>query len=93
MLDKFSGSRVIRVMPNTPVTIGEGCSVYTPGKNVSKADILLVRYMFETSGFAQMVPENLINAVGALSGSGPAFVGFFARFPSRIDDFFRRFIC
>lgn len=61
-------------MPNTPMMVGEGCSVYTPGKNVSIEDIILVRQMFEISGIAQMVPENMINAVGALSGSGPAFV-------------------
>lgn len=74
MISKFKGSRVIRVMPNTPMMVGEGCSVYTPGSNCTKEDILLVRYIFETSGITHMVPENMINAVGALSGSGPSFV-------------------
>lgn len=77
MLSKFKGSRVIRVMPNTPMMVGEGCSVYTPGKNITKEDILLIRYIFETSGFTQMVSENMINAVGALSGSGPSFVIYY----------------
>ncbi|XP_022913207.2 uncharacterized protein [Onthophagus taurus] len=74
MLEKFPGSRVIRIMPNTPMMVGEGCTVYCPGKNVKKEDIAIVRRMLEVSGLCDQVPENIINAVGALSGGGPAFV-------------------
>lgn len=73
---KFKGSRVIRCMPNTPMMVGEGCTVYCAGKNVNKEDIELVSAMLEISGVSEMVPETMIDAIGALSGSGPAYVSF-----------------
>ncbi|KAJ3627167.1 hypothetical protein MTP99_014566 [Tenebrio molitor] len=73
-LATLEGSRVIRVMPNTPMMVGEGCTVFCPGQRASDDDILLVKTILETSGVCMQVPESLINAVGALAGSGPAFV-------------------
>ncbi|RZB66631.1 pyrroline-5-carboxylate reductase 3 [Asbolus verrucosus] len=73
-LATLEGSRVIRVMPNTPMMVGEGCTVFCPGQRASDADIALVKALLETSGVCQQVPESLINAVGAVAGSGPAFV-------------------
>ncbi|KRT78656.1 hypothetical protein AMK59_8224, partial [Oryctes borbonicus] len=74
LLSKFPGSRVIRVMPNTPMMIGEGCTAFCPGKTVSPEDISLVKRILEVSGVCEMVPENMLNAVTALSGGGPSFV-------------------
>lgn len=54
--------------------VGEGCTVFCPGQMASDDDITLVKTMLETLGVCMQVPESLINAVGALSGSGPAFV-------------------
>lgn len=54
--------------------IGEGCTAYCPGNNVSAEDISVVKKILEESGVCEMVPENHINAVTALSGGGPAFV-------------------
>ncbi|EEZ98115.1 pyrroline-5-carboxylate reductase 3 [Tribolium castaneum] len=73
-LATLEGSRVIRVMPNTPMMVGEGCTVFCPGQRASDDDIALVKTLLETSGVCKQVPESLINAVGALAGSGPAFV-------------------
>lgn len=73
-LATFEGSRVIRVMPNTPMMVGEGCSVYCAGQHATDEDIQLVRSIVETLGLCQLVPESMINAMGALAGSGPAFV-------------------
>lgn len=70
----IEGSRVIRVMPNTPLVVGEGCVVYCPGQQATEGDIALVKSIFEVSGVCQLVPESMINGIGALSGSGPAYV-------------------
>lgn len=61
-------------MPNTPMMVGEGCSVYCPGQNATEKDIKIVEKILSTSGCCSLVPEAMINAVGALAGSGPAFV-------------------
>lgn len=74
LLIKFECSRVIRVMPNTPMLIGEGCTVYCPGTSTTEKDLTLVKHMLEATGMCQLLPEHMINAVGAVSSSGPAFV-------------------
>lgn len=74
MLRKVEGSRVVRVMPNTPMLIGEGCTVYCPGSTTTEEDLKLVKMMLEVTGMCQLLPEHMINAVGAVSASGPAFV-------------------
>lgn len=61
-------------MPNTPMMVGEGCTVFCPGQRANDDDIAIVKTLLEASGVCKQVPESLINAVGALSGSGPAFV-------------------
>lgn len=61
-------------MPNTPMQVGEGCTSYTPGSNVSQIDIEKVHFILSSLGVAQQVPEKLINPAGALAGCGPAFV-------------------
>ena len=74
ILQEVDGARVMRVMPNTPLMVGEGCSVYCPGQHATENDINLVKTIFEVSGVCELVPESLIGAVGALAGSGPAFI-------------------
>lgn len=61
-------------MPNTPMMVGEGCTVFCPGQRATPGDIILVKSILEVSGVCKQVPESLINAVGALAGSGPAYV-------------------
>ncbi|XP_019769384.1 pyrroline-5-carboxylate reductase [Dendroctonus ponderosae] len=77
MLSKFEGSRVIRVMPNTPMLVGNGCTVYCPGSKVTEQDLQLVQSFLEVTGMCQCLPEHMINAVGAVTASGPAFVYLF----------------
>lgn len=77
MLFKFKDSRVVRVMPNTPMLVGEGCTVYCPGTTVTEKDLNLVQSILEVTGMCQCLPEHMINAVGAVSSSGPAFVYLF----------------
>jgi pyrroline-5-carboxylate reductase len=69
-----AGSRVIRVMPNTPALVGEGASAFTLGKSATTADGELAKKLLSAVGVAIQVKESLLDAVTGLSGSGPAYV-------------------
>lgn len=77
-IEKILGDkvRVIRVMPNTPMTLGRGISAMSLGARASKDDQEWVSRFMMTTGEAIVVPEELQDAVTATSGSGPAY--FFA---------------
>lgn len=68
-----SNISVIRVMPNTPAQIGKGISAIAAGSNSSKADLELATKLFLASGEVVEVTEEMLDAVTALSGSGPAY--------------------
>lgn len=68
------GSRVVRAMPNTPALIGEGVTGICAGSAADDEAMALAREIFECVGSCVEVPEEKIAAVGALSGSGPAYV-------------------
>lgn len=61
-------------MPNTPMQVGEGCSIYSPGSYVTQQDLEKVHLMLNALGLAQQVPENMIDSITAVQGCGPAFV-------------------
>ncbi|CAL1675250.1 unnamed protein product [Lasius platythorax] len=65
---------VIRVMPNTPALVGCGATVFTRGKYASDKDAEVTEKLFSAVGICEQVPENLIDPVTALAGSGPAYV-------------------
>ncbi len=67
------GVRVIRVMPNTPALVGAGAAGIALDENCGPEDEAAARMMFEAVGVAEVVPESAINAITALSGSGPAY--------------------
>jgi pyrroline-5-carboxylate reductase len=69
-----AGSRVIRVMPNTPALVGAGASAFALGKNATAEDGELAKKLLCAVGMALPVKENLLDAVTGLSGSGPAYV-------------------
>ena len=70
-------ARLIRSMPNMPLQIGMGASVYAGDAHVTPADYALVHRILSSMGKAWQVEEAQINAVTALSGSGPAYVFHF----------------
>lgn len=70
----FPATRVIRVMPNTLLRVGQGVSVFCPGQFATTADQQLVTQLFGALGQAFPLPEYLFDAVTAVSGSGPAYV-------------------
>ncbi|MBI1952609.1 MAG: pyrroline-5-carboxylate reductase [Candidatus Omnitrophica bacterium] len=70
------GARVIRVMPNTPALVGQGMAGISAGRGVTRADLRFARRIFEAAGQAIEIPEAWMDAVTALSGSGPAYFFF-----------------
>lgn len=68
---------VIRIMPNTPVFVGEGMILFTV-KNVVEDEINGFLDALEHAGKLDKIDEKLIDAAGSLSGCGPAFVYLFA---------------
>ncbi len=69
----FPSNKIIRVMPNTPCLINKGISVISLDENCSKYDESLVEKIFLSTGKVLFMPESKINAVTAISGSGPAY--------------------
>ncbi|MDD4527016.1 MAG: pyrroline-5-carboxylate reductase [Candidatus Margulisbacteria bacterium] len=69
----FPLNKIIRVMPNTPCLINKGISVISASNKCSQKDASVVEKIFLTTGKVLFMPEDKINAVTALSGSGPAY--------------------
>jgi pyrroline-5-carboxylate reductase len=68
--------RVIRTMPNTPMLVGQGVVGVAPGKHATQQDIAHAHHLFEAAADVVDVTEDKIDAVTAVSGSGPAYVIF-----------------
>ncbi|XP_075212046.1 pyrroline-5-carboxylate reductase-like 2 [Lycorma delicatula] len=68
------GTRVIRAMPNTPALVRTGASVFVCGSSVKNEDIAITKKLLESVGTCEQVPEYLLDAITALSGSGPAYI-------------------
>ena len=71
------GARIIRVMPNTPALVGCGASAMTARDDVGIEDRELVGGLLEAVGTVHEVDEEQMDAVTAVSGSGPAFFYLF----------------
>jgi pyrroline-5-carboxylate reductase len=74
------GARVIRVMPNAPAMVGEGMAAMVRGSAATRADETFALKIFNAVGDAiSLSDEAMLDAVTALSGSGPAYVYLFAK--------------
>ncbi len=69
---------VIRVMPNMPGLIGEGICAFCRGRYPGEKDAALTRAIFSKLGEVFEIGENKMNAVTAVSGSGPGLFAFIA---------------
>lgn len=67
-------ARVIRVMPNTPALVKEGAAAFSRGSKATAEDAKVTTELFKAVGTCDEVPEYQMDAVTALSGSGPAYV-------------------
>lgn len=65
---------VIRVMPNIPVMVDAGCSPFSRGPHATDDHVKIVEALLGSVGETAEVPEQLMDAVTGLSGSGPAYV-------------------
>ena len=70
-------ARILRVMPNTPAMIGEGMIVFESGDSLTSDERAFAEQLFGAVGDVITVEPKLMNAVTAVSGSGPAYVYLF----------------
>lgn len=70
----FNHKRIIRVMPNTPMMVGLGASAFSLGEGCTENDKQICLDIFRTVGKIHEVEEKFMDAVTAVSGSGPAYV-------------------
>lgn len=71
-------ARVVRAMPNTPALIGAGVTAIAPGRHATDADLDRAQHLLGAAGTVVRVPESAMDAVTAVSGSGPAYVFYLA---------------
>lgn len=75
-LEEWLGDRiaVLRAMPNTAALIGAAASALAPGRRAGEAELAWAEEILSAVGTVTRVPEDLLDAVTGLSGSGPAYV-------------------
>ncbi|HEX2568059.1 MAG TPA: pyrroline-5-carboxylate reductase [Polyangia bacterium] len=67
-------TRVVRVMPNTPALVGAGATAIAAGGHATDEDLAITQRLFDAVGKSVILPEEQLDAVTGLSGSGPAYV-------------------
>ncbi|MHA3702841.1 pyrroline-5-carboxylate reductase [Jatrophihabitans sp. YIM 134969] len=70
------GVAVVRAMPNTPALVEQGMTAISAGRHAGEDDLATAQTLLEAVGRVVRVPESQLDAVTALSGSGPAYVFF-----------------
>ena len=74
-IEEICGGSVVRAMPNTPAAIGRGITVAVAANNVSPSQRAVADALLRATGSIEWVDdENLMDAVTAVSGSGPAYI-------------------
>ncbi len=74
---KFQTGKLVRVMPNTPALVQEGMSVMSVPDNFPDRELTIVHEVLASIGKVISLPEKFMDAVTAVSGSGPAFIAYF----------------
>ena len=69
----FHTEKIIRVMPNTPLMVGKGASCFALGAQADATCAKIAETILGSLGIARQVTEDQLDAVTALSGSGPAY--------------------
>ncbi|MFF2344953.1 pyrroline-5-carboxylate reductase [Pseudarthrobacter sp. NPDC058119] len=73
-----AGQPVIRTMPNTPAKLGRGVVSVSPGTHCSPEQLQMVKDLLQGTGTVVEVPEEQVDALSAISGSGPAYAFYLA---------------
>jgi len=73
-----TGTRVVRAMPNTPILVGRGIAAVCPGARATEDDLAAAERLLGAAAETLRVPETLMDAVTAVSGSGPAYFFYLA---------------
>ena len=73
-----AGQPVIRTMPNTPAKLGRGVVSVSPGTHCTPAQLQKVKEILHGAGTVVEVPEDQVDALSAISGSGPAYAFYLA---------------
>jgi pyrroline-5-carboxylate reductase len=73
-----AGQPVIRSMPNTPAKLGRGVVSVSPGTNCTPEQLQRVKDVLNGAGTVVEVPEEQVDALSAISGSGPAYAFYLA---------------
>jgi pyrroline-5-carboxylate reductase len=69
--------KLVRVMPNTPALVGEGATGICANKLVTEEELQTVIAMFKSIGIVEQLSEPMIDVIGAVAGSTPAYVAMF----------------
>ena len=72
-------AKVILVMPNTPLLLGEGASALSKNDNVTEEEFEIILNVFRACGKAAVVPKDKMKEIIAVNGSSPAFIYLFAK--------------
>ncbi|QSX04852.1 pyrroline-5-carboxylate reductase [Sedimentibacter sp. zth1] len=78
-IQKFLGdeTKIIRIMPNTPLLIGCGACAFSKTQNVNDNEFENIMNIFKNMGEVAVIPENQMNNIIAANGSSPAYVYYF----------------
>lgn len=68
-----NSARVIRIMPNTPASVGTGMIAVSPDASIRGPEVQELQRILSRAGIAEQMDEKLMDAVTAVSGSGPAY--------------------
>jgi pyrroline-5-carboxylate reductase len=71
-----AGVPVVRVMPNTPALVDEGMAAIAPGSHCDDDHLAIAEELLGSTGRVLRIPERQMDAVTAISGSGPAYLFF-----------------
>lgn len=66
--------KLVRVMPNTPALVGESMSALAVNSQMKEIEVKEIETIFNSFGKCEIVPEKLMDAVTAVSGSSPAYI-------------------
>lgn len=76
----IDGAKVVMVMPNTPLLLGEGATALSKSDSVSDDEFALVCNIFGSCGIYSVIPKDKMKEIIAINGSSPAFIYLYAQY-------------